>query len=46
MYIKNTNNFGDDILRNIELIDKISYCQDAIGLDNIKDIKEKIRGLY
>lgn len=41
VYIKNTNEFGENILRNIELIDKITYCKVAIGLDNVKDIDEK-----
>ncbi len=46
VYIRNTNEFGDNILRNIELIDKITYCVDAIGLDNVEDIKEKLNGKY
>lgn len=42
-YIKNLNEFGENnIHRNYLLIDKVSYCIDAIGWDNIKDIKEKI----
>lgn len=45
VYIKNTNSFGEDILRNIELIDKITYCTEAIGKDNIQDIKERISGI-
>ena len=45
VYIKNTNEFGDNILRNIELIDKITYCKDAIGADNLKDIDEQIKDL-
>jgi DNA polymerase-1 len=44
VYIKNTNTFGDNILRNIELIDKITYCKEAIGLDNTEDIKAIIHG--
>jgi len=46
VYIQNTNKFEENILRNIELIDKITYCKEAIGLDNVEDIKEKISGLY
>jgi 5'-3' exonuclease len=45
VYIKNTNEFGADILRNIELIDKITYCEDAIGIDNCKDITEKVASI-
>jgi len=44
VYIKNTNKFGDTILRNIELIDKITYCEEAIGLDNVKNIRETMNG--
>jgi len=46
VYIKNTNTFGDNILRNIELIDKITYCEDAIGLDNVRNIKELVSGIH
>lgn len=46
VYIKNTNEFGDKILRNIELIDKITYCQEAIGSENVKNIKEIINGKH
>jgi len=45
VYIRNTNEFGDNILRNIELIDKITYCQEAIGSENIENIKELISGI-
>ena len=44
VYIKNTNDFGDKILRNIELIDKMTYCVEAIGVDNVEDIKGIING--
>jgi 5'-3' exonuclease len=43
-YIQNTNEFGEDILRNIELIDKITYCKEAIGLENVADINERFKG--
>ena len=45
-YIKNTNEFGDNILRNMELIDKITYCKEAIGLKNIENIHEIIESYY
>jgi 5'-3' exonuclease len=45
MYIKNTNEFGDNILRNLELIDKITYCKEAIGSDNIKDIDKNVKDI-
>ena len=41
-YIKNLNEFGDNILRNMELMDKVTYCNEAIGLDNIEEINEKL----
>jgi 5'-3' exonuclease len=44
VYIKNTNEFGDKILRNIELIDMATYCAEAIGKENIEDIKGAING--
>ncbi len=43
-YIQNLNQFGEEsLLRNLTLIDKITYCIDAIGLENVKDIKEKLK---
>lgn len=42
VYIQNTNDFGDGILRNIELIDKITYCKQAIGQENIEDINKNV----
>jgi len=45
VYIKNTNEFGENILRNIELIDKITYCKEAIGKENIEDIDEQLKDL-
>lgn len=45
-YIQNVNEFGaENILRNLQLIDKISYCKDAIGKENIEDIHEQIKNL-
>lgn len=45
-YIQNVNEFGaDNIYRNVQLIDKISYCKDAIGQENIEDIHEQIKNL-
>lgn len=43
VYIHNTNEFDDGILRNIELIDKITYCKQAIGLENLEDIQESVK---
>ena len=45
-YIKNINEFGKDkILRNIELIDKITYCPDILGKENIEDMKKQCHTL-
>lgn len=45
-YIQNLNEFGaDNIFRNVQLIDKITYCKDAIGAENIKDINKQIKDL-
>lgn len=37
-YIQNLNKFEDNILLNYELMDLETYCVDAIGHENIKDI--------
>lgn len=45
VYIKNLNDNLERLLLNMYLIDKITYCEEAIGTDNIVDIKEKLSGL-
>lgn len=45
VYIQNTNQFGENILRNMELIDKITYCKEAIGKENIEDINKNVSSL-
>lgn len=43
VYIRNTNEFGrDNLLRNVELMDLETYCEDAIGGDNVRDIGMQI----
>lgn len=43
VYIKNINEFGSDrLLLNLQLVDLISFCDEAIGQDNIQIIKEKV----
>lgn len=37
-YIKNLNNSGELILRNYELMDLQTYCAEAIGKDNCKEL--------
>jgi len=40
VYIKNLNEFGkENLLRNYELMDLVTFCDDAIGEENIKEIK-------
>jgi len=39
-HIQNLNAFNDKILLNYELMDLVTYCEDAIGDDNITNIKE------
>lgn len=40
VYIKNLNDFGADALRrNYQLMDLLSFCDDAIGSENIKEIE-------
>lgn len=40
VYIKNLNDFGADALRrNYQLMDLISFCDDAIGSENLKEIE-------
>lgn len=41
-YIQNLNSFGDKILLNYELMDLETYCEEAIGKENIEVIKESI----
>lgn len=42
-YIENLNKFGDSILTNYELMDLITYCEDAL-LGNAEAIKEDFYG--
>lgn len=41
-YIFNLNNSGDLIPKNYELMDLLTYCEEAIGADNIRDINAKL----
>jgi 5'-3' exonuclease len=43
-YMQNLNGFGDQILLNYELMDLLTYCEDAIGEENIDTIEEKLNG--
>ena len=42
-YIQSLNDFGvDNIMRNYELMDLVTYCEDAVGSSNVRDINERI----
>jgi hypothetical protein len=41
-YIQSVNLHAEQILKNYELMDLITYCDEAIGVDNINDIEEKL----
>jgi 5'-3' exonuclease len=41
-YIQNLNAFAEGILRNYELMDLLTFCDEAIGEENIKEIEEKL----
>lgn len=43
-YIKNLNEFGDNILVNYDLMDLVTNCELAIGPDNVETIKEIMNG--
>lgn len=43
-YIQNLNSFNDNILLNYELMDLETYCEEAIGKENIKEITGAIDG--
>ena len=41
-HIQELNANADRILQNYELMDLVTYCDDAIGADNISKIKEMV----
>ena len=41
-HIQELNARGEQILQNYELMDLMSYCDDAIGSANIEQIEERI----
>jgi len=43
VYIKNLNEFGSaNLMRNVELMDLETFCEEAIGPDNVRDIGMRI----
>jgi len=44
-YIESLNEFGaDNLLRNFELMDLVEYCAEAIGKENVEDLRSKLEG--
>ena len=43
-FIQNLNENANQLLQNYELMDLLSYCDEAIGSENLIDIKEKLLG--
>jgi DNA polymerase-1 len=44
-YIQNLNKCKDLILLNYQLMDLVTYCEDAIGSDNCKEIDKVLEGI-
>ena len=43
-FIQNLNNSGETILLNYELMDLLTYCDEAIGIENCKEIERRMSG--
>ena len=42
-YIESLNEFGaEKLMRNYELMDLVTYCYEALGEDNVKDLRSKL----
>lgn len=41
-FIESLNSMENQLLTNVELMDLVTFCEEAIGQNNCKDIKEKI----
>lgn len=44
-FMKALNESGDTILTNYQLMDLVTYCREAIGEENIKDIDNKLENI-
>ena len=42
-YITALNDFKDQLLVNVELMDLLTFCEEAIGPDNVRDIENRLR---
>jgi len=43
-YIESLNSLKERLLLNVELMDLVTFCEDAIGEENCKDILERLQG--
>jgi hypothetical protein len=41
-YIQELNENAEVLLKNYELMDLVTYCDDAIGKDNVSNIEERM----
>ena len=41
-YIQSVNENAEQLLQNVELMDLITYCEDAIGIENKEVIKNTL----
>jgi hypothetical protein len=41
-YIQELNQNGETLLQNYELMDLVTYCDDAIGEDNVSEIEGRM----
>jgi DNA polymerase-1 len=44
-FIQELNENADQLLLNVELMDLLTYCEEAIGLENVKDMNSRLRGI-
>ena len=42
-YIASLNAFKDQLLINVELMDLLTFCEEAIGPDNVRDIENRLK---
>lgn len=45
-YIQNLNSYRDRLLLNVELMDILSYCDEAIGKENVQDIEQRCYNIF
>ncbi len=45
-YIQAVNDFGEQLLVNVELMDLVTYCEEAVGEDNARDALDRLQELF